>query len=72
MTSGLDTEQVYSRRKRQVREEISKEKVKKRISGEAYDIGKQTIDIAPKSKIESRVHYALQPVWRNETTNNWT
>ena len=33
----------------------------KRISGEAYDINKQTIYIAPKSKIESRVHYAPEP-----------
>ena len=28
------------------------------ISGEAYDVNKQTIYIAPKSKIESRAHYA--------------
>ena len=33
----------------------------KRISGEAYDINKQTVYIAPKSKIESRAHYAPQP-----------
>jgi len=37
-------ERVYSHRKRQVREEIGKEKVKKkRISGEAYDTNKQTL-----------------------------
>jgi len=30
MTYGLETEQVYSQRKREVREEISKEKVKKK------------------------------------------
>ena len=43
-------------------EEIRKKKVKKkRISEEAYDINKQTIYIAPKSKIESRVHYAPEP-----------
>ena len=40
---------------------ISKEKVKKRITGEAYDVNKQTIYIAPKSKIESRAHYAPEP-----------
>jgi len=38
--------------------EISKEK---RISGKAHDINKQTIYIAPKSDIESRVHYAPKP-----------
>jgi len=39
-------EWVYSQRERQVREEISKEKVKKkRISVEAYDINKKTIYI---------------------------
>ena len=31
------------------------------ISGEAYDTNKQTIYIVPKSKIESRVHYAVEP-----------
>jgi len=41
------------------KEKISKEKMKKkRISGEAHEINKQTIYIAPKSKIESRAHYA--------------
>jgi len=33
----------------------------KRISGEAYDINKQTKYVAPKSKVESRAHYAPQP-----------
>jgi len=35
----------------------------KRISGEAYDINKQTIYIAPKakSKTESREHYVPEP-----------
>jgi len=33
----------------------------KRISGEAYDINKQTIYTAPKSKIESKVHHAPEP-----------
>ena len=43
-TSRLETQQIYSRRKREVREEISKKNVKKeRISGEAYDINKQTL-----------------------------
>jgi len=59
-TSGVKTERVYSQRK--VREKISKEKVKKkRISGEVYDINKQTIYTALKLKQESRAHYALQP-----------
>jgi len=44
MTSCLEKERVYSQRKRQVREVISEEKVKKkRISGEAYDINTQSI-----------------------------
>jgi len=43
MTTCLVTERVYSQMKRYVREEISKENVKKRISGEAYDMNKQTI-----------------------------
>jgi len=30
MTSGLEMQQVYSQRKRYIREEISKEKVKKK------------------------------------------
>jgi len=53
---------VYSQRKRQVREKISKETVKKkRISGEAYNINKQTIYTSSKSKIESRANYAPEP-----------
>ena len=48
--------------KGKVREKISKEKVKKkRISGEVYDINKQTIYTALTLKQESRAHYALQP-----------
>ena len=39
----------------------------KRISGEAYDINKQTIYIVPKSKIESRVHYMPEPAWGSIT-----
>jgi len=55
-------EWVYSQRERQVREEISKEKVKKkRISVEAYDINKQTIYIVQKSKMEPRAHYVPEP-----------
>jgi len=43
MTSNLEKERAYSQRKRQVREEISKEKVKKkRKSREAYNISKAT------------------------------
>jgi len=33
----------------------------KRISEEAYDINKQTINMVPKSKIEPRAHYTLKP-----------
>jgi len=47
--------------KEKIREEISKEKEKKRISGEACNINKQTVYIAPKSKIESRAHYVPEP-----------
>jgi len=37
--------------------------VKKRITGKAYDMNKETIYmyIVPKSKIESRAHYAPEP-----------
>jgi len=45
--------------------------VKKGISGVAYDINKQTIYTAPKSKIESRVHYAPEPA-RGSSNNNLT
>jgi len=38
----------------------------KRLSGEAYDMNKQTIYIALKSSIESRAHYALEPTWGNK------
>ena len=49
------------------KEKISKEKWRKRISGEAYNINnKQTISIAPKSKMESRVHYTLKPERGNQ------
>jgi len=61
MTSGLEMEWVYSQRKRQVREEISKEKVKKKRKWKAYVINKQTIHITPKSKIESRAPYTPEP-----------
>jgi len=43
---------------------MSKEEVrKKRISGEAHDINKQSIYIALKSKIEPKAHYASEPTW---------
>jgi len=59
MTSGQETERVYSQRKSKVREKTSRKRVKrKRISGEANDVNKQTIYIAPKSTNESRVHEA--------------
>jgi len=45
------------------REEISKEGEEVRISVEAYNINKETIYTAPKSKIESRAHYAPEPAW---------
>ena len=50
---------------------MSKEIVKKkRISGEAYDINKDTVYIVLKSKIESRVHYAPETglVWYRRTS----
>jgi len=52
MTSGLETERVNSQRKRQVREEINKEKVGKHM----IKTSKQYIYIAQKSKIEARAH----------------
>ena len=49
---------------------ISEEKVrKKRISGEACDINKQTIYIVPKSKIESPAHYTPEPARGHTVTN---
>jgi len=63
-------EWVYSQRKRRVREEISKEKVKKKGKWEAYNINKQTVYLALKSKIESRVHYAPKPT-RGPPVKNW-
>jgi len=51
---------------------FSKEKTSKRVgreekraNGEAYDRNKQTIYKAPKSKIESRAHYAPEPTQGN-------
>jgi len=44
---------------------MSKKNVKKTVSGEEHNINKQTIYIAPKSKIESRAHYALEPTQGN-------
>ena len=41
----------------------------KSTSGEAYDINKRTIYIAPKSKIESRVHYAPEPTHGKQLEN---
>jgi len=42
----------------------------KRISGEAYDVNEQTVYIAPKAKISSRVHYALEPALMNASEDN--
>jgi len=44
---------------------------KKRKSGEAYNINKQTIHTVPKSKIESRAHYIPEPA-RGGTLVNLT
>jgi len=46
--------------KEKIRKETSKEKVKKMMWGK-YDINKQTLYIAPKSKLESRDYHALEP-----------
>jgi len=60
MTYGLEMERVCSQRKREVREEKSKETVKKkRISGKACVIDKQTIYVM----LKSRAHCALEPAW---------
>jgi len=46
------------------KEKISKEKSEeKRISGQVYDVNKQTIYIALKSTNESRAQYSLEPAW---------
>jgi len=46
--------------RRTVCKELGKSE-EKRISEEAYDINKQTINMVPKSKIEPRAHYTLKP-----------
>jgi len=48
---------------------LSQEKIskatseEKRISGEAYDVNKQMIYMAPKSTNESRTQYSPEPAW---------
>ena len=48
---------------------LSQEKIskatseEKRISGEAYDVNKQMIYMAPKSTNESRAQYSPEPAW---------
>jgi len=73
MTFGLEMERVYPQRKRYAKEEIKKlgKSEEKRINGQAYDRNKQTIYIAPKSKIESRADYAPEPAWGLELKNRW-
>ena len=73
MTFGLEMERVYPQRKRYAREEIKnlEKSEEKRINGQAYDRNKQTIYIAPKSKIESRADYAPEPTWGLELKNRW-
>jgi len=44
--------------------------VKKKDIGEAYDVNKQTIYIAPKSTHESRAQYSLEPEQGNHMMNN--
>ena len=44
-------------------EEISKEKVKNKGCGKAYNLKKQTVYIETKLKIELRGHYAPEPAW---------
>jgi len=59
--------------KEKIREEIKnlEKSEEKRINGQAYDRNKQTIYIAPKSKIESRADYAPEPAWGLELKNRW-
>ena len=49
---------LFSRRKISKEGDKWRKSEEKRRSGEAYDINKQTIYIAPKSQVESRAHYA--------------
>ena len=60
---------LFSKEKRSKGKDKSGKSEEKRISGEAYNINKQAINIAPKSKIESNVHYALEPTWGIITQN---
>jgi len=53
------------------KEKINKKSKEKRISEEGYHINKQIIYIALKSQIESRVHYAPEPIrWQNNNKSN--
>jgi len=61
MTSGLETG-LFSEAKISNRGNKQGKSEEKRLSGEAYDINTQTIYIAPKSKIESRVQYTPEHV----------
>jgi len=56
-TPGLETERVYSQRKRQVSER--KETEKKKTRGEAYDINKQRIIYS--TEIKNQIKGALCP-----------
>jgi len=64
MTSGLETERVYSQRKRQVGEETRKKRKKDKWRTIRYKQG-NNVYIVPKSKIESRVPYAQEPARGN-------
>jgi len=65
-TSGLEMEWVYSQRKRQVRKEISKEKVKKKMNWERirFKTSKQYISAV----IKNRTKGALRPGTRTGPT----
>ena len=63
-TTVLETERVYSQRLRYVGEKISIEKVKKKDKwGSIQYKQANNLAYAPKSKIESRTHYASEPAW---------
>ena len=58
-TSGLETERVYSQRKRQVREEISKERAKKKDKWES--IRYKQANSLYSAEINNRIEGALRP-----------
>jgi len=61
MTSGLEMERVYSQRKRQVKEKISKEKVERKGKWESIRYKQANNTYSTKIEINNRMKGALRP-----------